>query len=80
MRTVIIFTLSIGVFTAHATEFVPDELIAEDPGSAVYEYDGRYGDRTGAYDPLEVFADAAQFISTLQVLDPGDDFGGIREG
>lgn len=80
MRIVILFALLISVVAAHATQFVPDELIAEDPRPAVYEYDGRYGDRTGAYDPLEVFADAAQFISTLQVLDPGDDFGGIREG
>jgi hypothetical protein len=30
--------------------------------------------------PAEVFADAAHFISTLQVLEPGDDFGGIMEG
>jgi hypothetical protein len=81
MRTVIIFTLSISVVAAHGPQFVPDELIDEETaGPAVYEYDGRYGDRTGAYDPLEVFADAAHFISTMQVTDPGDDYGGIREG
>jgi hypothetical protein len=47
MRAVVIVFFIIVAATAHATQFVPDELIDEGPGPAVYEYDERYGDRTG---------------------------------
>jgi hypothetical protein len=81
MRIAVIVIFMAVTVTAHATQFVPDELIDGGVmGPTVYGYDGRYGDRTGTYDPLEVFSDAAHFISTLQVLESGDDYGGIMEG